>query len=67
MALIRIGFFSQALGMCTSCDVILPQYSQSLIGMKTAEEVDAVDVVSGASVTSGALKEAVKNALAQVK
>ena len=25
MALIRIGFFSQALGMCTSCDVILPQ------------------------------------------
>ena len=37
------------------------------IGMKTAEEVDAVDVVSGASVTSGALKEAVKNALAQVK
>ena len=37
------------------------------IGMKTAEEVDAIDVVSGASVTSGALKEAVKNALAQVK
>lgn len=37
------------------------------VGMKTAEEVDAVDVVSGASVTSGALKEAVKNALAQVK
>ncbi len=25
MALIRMGFFSQALGMCTSCDVILPQ------------------------------------------
>lgn len=25
MALIRIGFFSEVLGMCTSCDVILPQ------------------------------------------
>lgn len=25
MALIRTGFFSEALGMCTSCDVILPQ------------------------------------------
>lgn len=25
MALIRMGFFSQALGMCTSCNVILPQ------------------------------------------
>lgn len=25
MALARIGFFSESLGMCTSCDVILPQ------------------------------------------
>ena len=25
MALIRIGFFSETLGMCTNCDVILPQ------------------------------------------
>lgn len=25
MALIRIGFFSESLGMCTNCDVILPQ------------------------------------------
>jgi len=25
MALIRVGFFSRALGMCTSCDVIIPQ------------------------------------------
>lgn len=25
MALIRVGFFSEVLGMCTSCDVILPQ------------------------------------------
>lgn len=25
MALIRMGFFSEMLGMCTSCDVVLPQ------------------------------------------
>lgn len=37
MALIHTGFFSQALGMCASCDVILPQYSRSLIGMQTKE------------------------------
>ena len=36
MALLHTGFFSQALGMCVSCDVILPQFSSSLIGMKTA-------------------------------
>lgn len=29
MALIRIGFFSESLGMCTSCDVILPQLTQA--------------------------------------
>lgn len=36
MALVHIGFFSEALGMCVSCDVILPQKSTALIGMKTA-------------------------------
>lgn len=29
MALIRIGFFSETLGMCTSCDVILPQLASA--------------------------------------
>lgn len=29
MALIRIGFFSTVLGMCTSCDVILPQQTDA--------------------------------------
>ena len=29
MALIRIGFFSESLGMCTSCDVILPQLTRA--------------------------------------
>ena len=37
MALIHVGFFSEVMGMCMNCDVILPQYSSSLIGMKTAE------------------------------
>ena len=37
MALIHVGFFSEVMGMCMSCDVILPQYSRSLIGMNTAE------------------------------
>ena len=35
MALIHAGFFSEALGMCASCDVILPQRSAKLIGMRT--------------------------------
>ena len=29
MALIRTGFFSESLGMCTSCDVILPQLTSA--------------------------------------
>lgn len=33
MALIHIGFFSDVLGMCTSCDVILPQKSARQTGM----------------------------------
>ena len=37
MALIHVGFFSQTLGMCVSCDVILPEASTKLIGMETAE------------------------------
>ena len=38
-----------------------------LIGCKTAADVDAVDAVATATVTSNAIKEAVKAALAQVK
>ena len=40
MALIHVGFFSQALGMCASCDVILPQKSSRLIGMDTKDTGD---------------------------
>ncbi len=35
MALIHVGFFAQSLGMCASCDVILPEASAKLIGMET--------------------------------
>lgn len=37
------------------------------VGMSSAAEVDGVDAVAGATVTSTALKEAIKAALAQVK
>lgn len=33
MALIHVGFFSQSMGMCMSCDVILPQRASRQIGM----------------------------------
>ena len=36
MALIHVNFFSEALGMCVACDVILPQKSSKLIGMDSA-------------------------------
>ena len=35
MALIHLDFHSDTLGMAVSCDVILPQKSRNLIGMKT--------------------------------
>ncbi len=40
---------------------------EKFIGLSSPEEIDAVDAVSGATVTSDALKEAVKNALSQIK
>ena len=36
MALIHVGFFSQTIGMCMSCDVILPQRATRQIGMDSA-------------------------------
>ncbi len=43
------------------------QLPSQFVGMSSADEIDAVDVVSGASVTSNAIKEAVKQALAQAQ
>ncbi|MPM49331.1 Electron transport complex subunit RsxG [bioreactor metagenome] len=40
---------------------------EQFVGMKTADEVAAVDKVAGATITSNALKEAVADALSQVK
>lgn len=40
---------------------------EKFIGLATPEEIDSVDAVSGATITSHALKEAVKDALSQIK
>ena len=40
MALIHVNFFSEALGMCASCDVILPQRATRQIGMAAAARGD---------------------------
>ena len=39
MALIHVNFFSEALGMCVACDVILPQRATKQIGMAAASRV----------------------------
>ena len=49
MALIHTHFFSEALGMCASCDVIIPQNSRSLIGMNTAAGSKVLWLLHGAS------------------
>ena len=48
-------------------DKAIAELPGKFAGCATAEEIDAVDGVSGATITSGALREAVKAALAQVK
>ena len=40
MALIHVNFFSEALGMCASCDVVLPQRASRQIGMAAATRGD---------------------------
>ena len=45
----------------------LEQLPGKFVGCKTAADIDAIDTVSGCTVTSNALKEAVKAALALVK
>lgn len=45
----------------------LEQLPGKFVGCKTAADIDAIDTVSGCTVTSNALKEAVKAALATVK
>lgn len=43
------------------------QMPEKFRGLSTAEEIDGVDTVSSATITSKAIQEAVKNALAQVQ
>lgn len=45
----------------------IEQLPKQLVGCATAQDVDAVDAVSGASITSNAIKEAVKAAIQQAK
>ena len=45
----------------------LEQLPGKFVGCKTAADIDAIDTISGCTVTSNALKEAVKAALALVK
>jgi len=40
MALIHVNFFSEALGMCVACDVILPQRATKQIGMAAVASND---------------------------
>lgn len=40
MALLHVNFFSEALGMCVACDVILPQRATKQIGMAAAARGD---------------------------
>ena len=46
--------------------VAIEQMPEKFVGLSTAEEIDALDSISGASVTSQALRDAVKAALAQI-
>ena len=43
--------------------VAIEELPEQFIGLSTAEEIDAVDGTSGATVTSNAIKEAIKDAL----
>lgn len=62
IALVEVLSHNETEGIGTNAINALPS---QFIGIKTVDEVDGIDSVSGASLTSGALKKAVKEALAQ--
>lgn len=63
IAAVEVTEHSETPGVGTlAIDQIPPQ----MVGLSTAEEIDAIDAVSGATITSDALKEAVKSALAKI-
>lgn len=64
IAAVEVTGHSETQGIGT---LAIEQLPPKMVGMATAEEIDSIDVVAGATVTSNALKEAVKAALAQVK
>lgn len=64
VARIRILENNETQGISDPAFATLPD---QFIGCASAEEIDAIDHVSKATVTSNALKEAVKNALNQLQ
>ena len=60
IASVEVGENSETQGIGSNA---IEQLPGELVGLSTAEEIDAVDAVSGATVTSNAIKDAVKQAM----
>ena len=60
IASVEVGENSETEGIGS---VAIEELPEQFIGLSTAEEIDAVDGVSGATITSNAIKEAIKEAL----
>ncbi len=48
-------------------DKAISALPEKFVGMASSDEVDGVDVVTGSTITSNAIKDAIKDALSQVK
>ena len=59
---VEVGDNSETQGIGSNA---IEQLPEQFVGLKTAEEVDALDGVSGATITSNALKDAVSDCLEQ--
>ena len=59
---VEVGDNSETQGIGSNA---IEQLPEQFVGLKTAEEVDALDGVSGATITSNALKDAVADCLEQ--
>ena len=60
IASVEVGDNSETQGIGSNA---IEQLPEQFVGLSTAEEIDALDGVSGATITSNALKDAVKQAL----
>lgn len=64
IASVEVTAHSETPGVGT---LAIDQLPPQMVGLCSAEEIDALDAVSGATITSDALKEAVKAALAKIQ